>query len=147
MLTLSVLPAVVQFTALALWYNVNDHKLDPRLTAPAQLLVAVLFIGVGQVSLMLQLSLQVIALLHDTCTCLTATLILLTRSAAASQLQHIQSHWRAWGVLWNQGKMPLLRLSLLLTALSLATKFAGCSWVTRCPGAQASPLVWFAIHR
>eukprot|EP00891_Asterochloris_glomerata_P001017 jgi/Astpho2/1017/Aster-00840 len=39
---------VVQFTALALWYNVNDHKLDPRLTAPSQLLVAVLLIGAGQ---------------------------------------------------------------------------------------------------
>ena len=124
-----MLPAVVQFTALALWYNVNDHKLDPRLTAPSQLLVAVLFIGVGQVSLMLQLSLQVTALLHDTCTCLTATLMLLTRSAAASQLQHIQSHWRARGVLWNQGKMTLLRLvpcsSLLCLLLQSLLAAAG----------------------
>ena len=69
-----MLAAVVQFTALALWYNVNDHKLDPRLTAPSQLLVAVLLIGVGQVSLMLQLSLYVTALLHDNCTCLTTLL-------------------------------------------------------------------------
>ena len=109
-LTLTVLPAVVQFTALALWYNVNDHKLDPRLTAPSQLLVAVLFIGVGQVSLMPQLRLAVTALLHENCTRLTSTLTMLTRPAAASQLQYIQSHWGAWGVLWNQGKMTPLRL-------------------------------------